>query len=392
MLHPFFYWSDIAMTSLEKIKELVQFNTVSRDSNLPLIDYIANYLDDLGIRSHSVESPVGKKSNLYASVGPIEPGGVVLSGHTDVVPTDGQDWHTDPFAPEVKENRLYGRGTCDMKGFIGTALALVPEMDSLIKPIHFALSYDEEVGCKGAPSMIAELSKHLPEPEAVIVGEPTLMRAITGHKGMVTLTTSILGFEAHSSQTHRGVSAVMTAAKLVEKLNSMATELAEQTNIDTGFEPHHSTIHVGVIRGGTAINIISRHCEFQWDIRCIPNDDPKTIIDEFEAYCRDEVLPSMRKISSDCAIGTEVTASAPAFLMSESPAMGLLASLGTQPTEQHAPYVAEAGQFQAAGFPTVVCGPGSIDQAHKPNEFIALDQVNQGEHLLRKLISRLSNP
>ena len=240
--------------------------------------------------------------------------------------------------------------------------------------------------------MIAELSKHLPEPEAVIVGEPTLMRAITGHKGMVTLTTSILGFEAHSSQTHRGVSAVMTAAKLVEKLNSMATELAEQTNIDTGFEPHHSTIHVGVIRGGTAINIISRHCEFQWDIRCIPNDDPKTIIDEFEAYCRDEVLPTMRKISSDCAIGTEVTASAPAFLMSESPAMGLLASLGTQPTEQHAPYVAEAGQFQAAGFPTVVCGPGSIDQAHKPNEFIALDQVNQGEHLLRKLISRLSNP
>ena len=279
-----------------------------------------------------------------------------------------------------------------MKGFIATALALVPEMDSLIKPIHFALSYDEEVGCKGAPSMIAELSKHLPEPEAVIVGEPTLMRAITGHKGMVTLTTSILGFEAHSSQTHRGVSAVMTAAKLVEKLNSMATELAEQTKFDTGFESHHSTIHVGVIRGGTAINIISRHCEFQWDIRCIPNDDPKTIIDEFETYCRDEVLPSMRKISSDCAIGTEVTASAPAFLMSESPAMGLLASLGTQPTEQHAPYVAEAGQFQAAGFPTVVCGPGSIDQAHKPNEFIALDQVNQGEHLLRKLISRLSNP
>jgi acetylornithine deacetylase len=392
MLHPFSYWSDIAMASLEKIKELVQFNTVSRDSNLPLIDYIANYLDDLGIRSHRVESPDGKKSNLYASVGPNEPGGVVLSGHTDVVPTDGQDWNTDPFAPEVKENRLYGRGTCDMKGFIGTALALVPEMSSLVKPIHFAWSYDEEVGCKGAPSMIAELSKHLPEPEAVIVGEPTLMRAITGHKGMVTLTTSILGFEAHSSQTHRGVSAVMTAAKLVEKLNSMATELAEQTNIDTGFEPHHSTIHVGVIRGGTAINIISRHCEFQWDIRCIPNDDPKTIIDEFEKYCRDEVLPSMRSISSDCAIGTEVTASAPAFLMSESPAMGLLASLGTQPTEQHAPYVAEAGQFQAAGFPTVVCGPGSIDQAHKPNEFIALDQVNQGEHLLRKLISRLSNP
>ena len=392
MLRPFSYWSDIAMTSLEKIKELVQFNTVSRDSNLPLIDHIAAYLDDLGIESHRVESADGKKSNLYASVGPNEPGGVVLSGHTDVVPTDGQDWHTDPFAPEVKENCLYGRGTCDMKGFIGTALALVPEMDSLIKPIHFALSYDEEVGCKGAPGMIAEISQTIPKPEAVIVGEPTQMKAITGHKGMVTLTTSILGFEAHSSQTHRGVSAVMTAAKLVEKLNSMATELAEHTSIDTGFEPHHSTIHVGIIRGGTAINIISRHCEFQWDIRCIPNDDPKNIIDAFEKYCRDEVLPNMQGISNDCGIKTEIMASAPAFLMTESPAMALLASLGTQPTEKHAPYVAEAGQFQAAGFPTVVCGPGSIDQAHKPNEFIALDQIDQGEHLLRKLIARLSNP
>jgi len=379
------------MNALGKVTELVQFNTVSRDSNLPLIDHIANYLDDLGIRSHRVESADGKKSNLYASVGPNEPGGVVLSGHTDVVPTDGQDWHTDPFAPEVKENRLYGRGTCDMKGFIGTALALVPEMDSLIKPIHFALSYDEEVGCKGAPSMIAEILENIPKPEAVIVGEPTQMKAITGHKGMVTLTTSILGFEAHSSQTHRGVSAVMTAAKLVEKLNSMATELAQHTDTETGFEPHHSTIHVGVIGGGTAINIISRHCEFLWDIRCIPNDDPKTIIDEFEKYCRDEVLPSMRKINSDCAIGTEVTASAPAFLMAESPAMALLASLGIQFAEQHAPYVAEAGQFQAAGFPTVICGPGSIDQAHKPNEYIALEQLEQGEGFLRNLINHLSH-
>lgn len=378
------------MDSLSQIKKLVEFNTVSRDSNLPLIDHIANYLNDLGIRSHRVQSPDGNKSNLYASVGPNEAGGVVLSGHTDVVPTDGQDWHTDPFAPEVRESRLYGRGTCDMKGFIGTALALVPEMNSLVKPIHFALSYDEEVGCKGAPSMIGELSRHLPEPEAVIVGEPTQMRAITGHKGMVTLTTSIQGFEAHSSQTHRGVSAVMTAAKLVEKLNSMASQLAEQTNLDTGFEPHHSTIHVGIIRGGTAINIISRFCEFQWDIRCIPKDNPQTIIDEFEKYCRDEVLPNMQSIQSDCGISTEITAAAPAFLMTESPAMALLASLGTPPTEKHAPYVAEAGQFQAAGFPTVVCGPGSIDQAHKPNEFIALDQIDQGEQLLRKLISRLS--
>jgi len=379
------------MDALGKVTELVQFNTVSRDSNLPLIDYIANYLDDLGIRSHRVESPDGKKSNLYASVGPNEPGGVVLSGHTDVVPTDGQDWQTNPFAPEVRDSRLYGRGTCDMKGFIGTALALVPEMNNLVKPIHFALSYDEEVGCKGAPSMIAEISESIPEPEAVIVGEPTQMKAITGHKGMVTLATSVRGFEAHSSQTHRGVSAIMTAAKLVEKLNAMATELAQQTDTETGFEPHHSTIHVGVIGGGTAINIISRHCEFLWDIRCIPDDDPQTIIDEFEQYCCDTILPNMLKIHDKCAISTEITASAPGFLMTESPAMALLASLGIQSAGQHAPYVAEAGQFQTAGFPTVICGPGSIDQAHKPNEYIALEQLGQGEAFLRKLINHLSH-
>ena len=379
------------MSVLQKITELVKYNTVSRDSNLPLIDHVSSYLDDLGVSSYRVESEDGKKSNLYASVGPEETGGVVLSGHTDVVPTDGQDWQTDPFDPEVKDGKVFGRGTCDMKGFIGTALALVPEMRSLEKPIHFALSYDEEVGCKGAPSMIKEISHRLPSPEAVIVGEPTQMKAITGHKGMVTLSTSVYGYEAHSSQTHRGVSAVMTAAKLVEKLNSMAADLAENTAAETGFEPHHSTIHVGVIRGGTAINIISRHCEFLWDIRSIPNDNPQTIIDEFEQYCRDEILPNMVQISDQCSVATEVTASAPAFLMTESPALALLSSLGIAAAEHHAPYVAEAGQFQAADFPTVICGPGSIDQAHKPNEFIELEQIDQGEAFLRRLIKRLSH-
>ena len=379
------------MSSLELIKRLVEFNTVSRDSNLPLIDFISEYLDGLGIRSYRVESDDGKKSNLYASVGPEEIGGVVLSGHTDVVPTDGQDWHTDPFGPEVKDQKLFGRGTCDMKGFIGTALALIPEMHALRKPIHFALSYDEEVGCKGAPSMIREISERLPRPEAVIVGEPSTMKAITGHKGMVTLSTSVHGLEAHSSQTHRGVSAVMTAATLVEKLNSMAAELSDNTSRDTGFEPRHSTIHVGVIRGGTAINIISRHCEFFWDIRCIPDDNPQAIIDEFEKYCQDEILPNMLRISDKCSVSTKTMASAPAFLMSESPAMALLSSLGIDEADRYAPYVAEAGQFQTAGFPTVICGPGSIDQAHKPNEFIELNQIEEGEALLRRLIKRLSN-
>jgi acetylornithine deacetylase len=378
------------MTTLDLIQRLVQFNTVSRDTNLPLIEYVATYLDGFGIESHRVDSDDGKKSNLYASIGPEESGGVVLSGHTDVVPVDGQDWESDPFNPEVKDRKLYGRGTCDMKGFIGTALALIPEMNSLSRPIHLALSYDEEVGCKGAPRMIRELSNNLPEPEAVIVGEPTRLSAITGHKGMVTLKTSIQGFEAHSSQTHKGVSAVMIAAKLVDTLNTMAIQLADVTSKDTGFEPHHSTIHVGVIHGGTAINIISRHCEFQWDIRCIPCDDPQTIINEFEKFCQDEILPNMEQISNDCYITTETTASAPSFLMKESPASALMHSLAIPAGDRYAPYVAEAGQFQAAGFPTVICGPGSIDQAHKPNEFIDLEQIEQGELFLRRLIQRLS--
>ena len=378
------------MTTLDLIQRLVQFNTVSRDTNLPLIEYVATYLDDFGIESYQVTSDDGKKSNLYASIGPEEPGGVVLSGHTDVVPVDGQDWESDPFNPEVKDHKLYGRGTCDMKGFIGTVLALVPEMNSLSKPIHLALSYDEELGCKGAPRMIRELSNKLAEPEAVIVGEPTRLSAITGHKGMVTLKTSIQGFEAHSSQTHKGVSAVMIAAKLVDTLNTMASQLADVTSKDTGFEPHHSTIHVGVIHGGTAINIISRHCEFQWDIRCIPSDDPQTIINEFEKFYQDEILPNMKHISNDCYITTETTASAPSFLMKESPASALMHALAIPAGDRYAPYVAEAGQFQAAGFPTVICGPGSIDQAHKPNEFIDLEQIEQGELFLRKLIQRLS--
>jgi acetylornithine deacetylase len=378
------------MSAIDLTKKLVSFNTVSRDSNLPLIDYVATYLDDFGVESHRVESPDGKKSNLYASIGPEEPGGVVLSGHTDVVPTDGQDWHTDPFMPEIKDGKLLGRGTCDMKGFIGTALSLIPEMKSLEKPIHFALSYDEEIGCKGAPSMIAEIVDKLPPPQAVIVGEPTGMEAITGHKGMVTLKTAVQGHEAHSSQIHRGVSAVMTAATLVTKLNAMTQELAAATDTSTGFEPHHSTIHVGIIRGGTAINIISRECEFQWDIRCIPADDPKIILDEFEKFCRDEILPNMKSIDPKCSIDTRITASAPSFLMAESPALSLLTSLGVQSAKSHAPYVAEAGQFQSSGLPTVICGPGFIDQAHKPNEFIALEQLNQGEQLLRSVIQRLT--
>ena len=378
------------MKPLEMIESLVQFNTVSKESNLPLIEFVESYLNDFGIQSHRVPNDDGKKTNIYATIGPEEEGGVVLSGHTDVVPTDGQDWNTDPFRPVVADKKLYGRGTCDMKGFIGTVLALIPEMKQLSRPIHIALSYDEEIGCLGAPRMIDQLSKNIPRPEAVIVGEPTQMAAIAGHKGMVTLKTVVRGFETHSSQTHRGVSAVMTAARLVEYLSAMAEKLANETTRDNGFEPHHTTIHVGVIRGGTAINIVSRHCEFLWDIRCIPNDDPQTVIDEFNSFCLSEILPAMKSRNPKCFVETKVTATAPPFFAEESPAVALVEALTGLSSGSHAPYVAEAGQFQAAGFSTVVCGPGSIDQAHQPNEFISMAQIDGGEIFIRKLIDYLS--
>ncbi|MEO1848467.1 MAG: acetylornithine deacetylase, partial [Pseudomonadota bacterium] len=352
------------------IKKLVGFDTVSRESNLPLIDFVQNILDDQGIDSRRVPSADGQKSNLIATVGPSEAGGVVLSGHTDVVPVDGQDWDSDPFTLMRAGSRLYGRGSCDMKGFIGIALALVPKMVNLRRPIHFALSYDEEVGCLGAPDMIEVIRRELPEPQGVIVGEPTTMGAVIGHKGMVGLRTVVRGYEAHSSLTHRGVSAVMTAARLVSHLESVAQDLAKKTPRDNGFEPHYTSVHVGVIHGGTALNIISGECEFIWDIRNIPGDDPQLLIDLFEQFCRDEVLPGMRARYERCAIDTQVLARSPAFDESVSPILSLVQSLiGSDDTARVA-YGTEAGQYQGAGFPTVLCGPGSIDQAHQPNEFI----------------------
>ncbi len=372
------------------IKKLVGFDTVSRESNLPLIDFVQNILDDQGIDSRRVPSADGQKSNLIATVGPSEAGGVVLSGHTDVVPVDGQDWDSDPFTLMRAGSRLYGRGSCDMKGFIGIALALVPKMVNLRRPIHFALSYDEEVGCLGAPDMIEVIRRELPEPQGVIVGEPTTMGAVIGHKGMVGLRTVVRGYEAHSSLTHRGVSAVMTAARLVSHLESVAQDLAKKTPRDNGFEPHYTSVHVGVIHGGTALNIISGECEFIWDIRNIPGDDPQLLIDLFEQFCRDEVLPGMRARYERCAIDTQVLARSPAFDESVSPILSLVQSLiGSDDTARVA-YGTEAGQYQGAGFPTVLCGPGSIDQAHQPNEFIEMAEVESGERFLSALITELS--
>jgi acetylornithine deacetylase len=379
------------MTVREMIARLIAFETVSRDSNLALIDYVRNYLNDFGIQSNLVPNDDGTKANLYATIGPMVGGGVVLSGHTDVVPVDGQPWQTDPFVAVERNGKLYGRGACDMKSFCAIVLALVPEMKRLKRPVHLALSYDEEVGCRGAPRMIRELLERVPRPSVVIVGEPTTMQVVTAHKGIMALRTTVTGHEAHSSQTHRGVSAVMTAARLITFLAEMARDKQLTAMPESGFEPGFTTIHVGVITGGTAVNIISRHCEFLWDIRNMPGDDPGVIVDHFNAYCCEAIEPAMRAIDPNTGVTTQILARAPALKHEPaSEAVRLVQAITETAATYKVPYAAEGGQFQEAGLSTVLCGPGSIDQAHQPNEFITLEQIEAGTAFIRKLIGRLS--
>ena len=379
------------MKPTEMLKTLVGFPTVSKDTNLPLIDFVDDWLRENGVEAVRILNDVGTKANLYATIGPMVEGGVVLSGHSDVVPIDGQPWDTDPFELTQNEDKLYGRGTCDMKGFSAIALSLVPEMKSLRKPIHIALSYDEEIGCLGAPRLIEQMREQIPQPAAVIVGEPSVMDTVTAHKGLSAFRTVVTGYEAHSSQTHRGVSAVMNAARLINWLSERDSHFKDSTPINNGFSPHHTTVHAGVVHGGTALNIISRKCEFLWDVRTIPDGPAANVYSEFQEYCNDILLPTMRSVHKGADIQTTALADVPPMReILDNPALKLAQDLTGNTVRSRVAYVAEAGQFQEAGFPTVICGPGSIDQAHQPNEFISINQMEQGEQFLRKLIRRLS--
>lgn len=377
------------LTPHDMIGRLVGIPTVSRDSNLDLIDFVANYLDGYGVEAHLVRSDDGGKANLYATIGPEEPGGIVLSGHTDVVPIDGQDWSSDPFAPEVRDGRMFGRGTCDMKGFCALALSLVPEMQRLRRPIHFAFSYDEEVGCVGAPRMIRAIRANVPEPRAVIVGEPTSMQIVTGHKGILHFRSHVRGYEAHSSQQQRGVPAIMYAARLVNWMAEKQAALAAGGDLDERFEPAFTTLHCGVIHGGTAHNITSKDCHFEADIRSVPGVSARDFFDELERYAREVLEPMMHAIQPNTGIDFDVTSDVPSFAVDEDePAVAMLRQLTGRNDSGVVPFAAECGQFQEEGFSVVMCGPGSIDQAHQPDEFISLEQVDAGLTFLRSVIGQ----
>lgn len=374
-------------TPREMLEKLIGFATVSSESNLDLIDFVEDYLASHGIQSTRVASDCGDKANLYATVGPMEPDGIVLSGHTDVVPIDDQDWHSDPFEVTEKDGLLYGRGTCDMKAFSAIGLALVPEMNALKRPLHFALSYDEEIGCLGAPMMIDTIAKELPAIRAVVVGEPTSMRVVTGHKGIFHFNTHVTGIEAHSSQQHRGVSAVMVAGRLINWLDERQRKNAGQADPHCQFEPPYTTLHCGVVHGGTAANITARHCSFVTDIRCLPGESPQDYFDEYRSFVREIVEPEMHAIHSDTGIEFEVLADVPGLASdTDSDAVILAKQLSGQNDTEVVPYAAEAGQFQQAGFSVVVCGPGSIDQAHQPDEYISIEQLDNGVEFMRRLI------
>ena len=377
---------------IEWISRLVAFDTTSSKSNLALIEDVEAYLHGFDIETFRVENDDKTKSNLYAIVGPRVEGGVVLSGHTDVVPVEGQDWSSDPWTVTEKNERLYGRGVADMKSFSAIGLSLVPEMlaAGLKRPLIFALSYDEEVGCLGAPDMIAEIADKLPAPAAVIVGEPTNMNVINGHKGIASFRVTVKGYTTHSSQTDRGVSAVEAAAKLIAKIADMRAVRARRADPGCPFDPPYSTMTVNVVRGGTQLNIMAGEAVFEWDLRVVPGESSAEIVDEFSDYARG-VEAEMRAKSSECRISIEQMTDAPPLApLSDNPAADLVKAVSGRNSTDVVAYAAEAGQFQEAGFSTVICGPGSIDQAHQPNEFITLEQVAAGTGFMRRLIKRMA--
>ncbi len=374
---------------LEMIERLVSFDTVSSKSNLALIDFIEDYLGGHGVAARRTTDREGAKANLFATLGPEIAGGVVLSGHSDVVPVEGQPWTSNPFRVAARDGRLYGRGTADMKSFIAVALALVPDvLAAKVKiPLHLALTYDEEIGCLGVGGLIADVKTALPPPAIVIVGEPTDMKVVTAHKGVTGLRTTITGQEAHSSQPHRAGNAVLAAAELIAFIGRLAEEKRRDVPADSPFEPPYTSFNVGTIKGGSALNIVPRHCSFTWEFRGLPGEDGMAIRDRFTRFAEEEVLPRLRANAPKAAIMTELLADVPPLgAQDDSAAEALVRALTGAKTTDAVSFAAEAGLFQEAGFSTVICGPGSIDQAHQADEFIDLAQVEACERFLRRLI------
>lgn len=375
------------------MEKLVSFPTVSRDSNLSLVEWVEGYLTSHGITCHRHYREDRMQAALFAHVGPEIDGGVVLSGHTDVVPVDGQKWTSDPFTVTERDGRYYGRGTCDMKGFDALAIWAMVEahLGGVKRPLQLALSYDEEVGCTGAPPMIRAMQEVLPRADTVIVGEPSEMEVVTGHKGGIGITTWIHGFEVHSSLMHRGVNAVMEGARLIEWANQVnAEEMAKEPEpLAMLFDPPWTLAHVGTIKGGTAHNITAKDCRFVMGFRVLPGQSMQAWSDRYLGRVR-EVEAAMQAVHPDTRITARVPFSVPGLRPEENGKAEELTRRLTGDNGTHmVSYATEAGQFQDAGYSVVVCGPGNIEQAHQPDEFISKSQFEAGHGFMRDLLSEL---
>jgi acetylornithine deacetylase len=378
------------MTSEQILAKLISFDTTSRNSNIPLIAWIEDYLDQFSIPHLRVDYETGSKTNLFATIGPDVAGGIVLSGHTDVVPVDGQDWTSDPFTMIERDKHLFGRGTADMKGFIAVALALVPEFLKLKLrlPIHLAFSCDEEVGCKGVRPLVDYLKHSDKKPSAAIIGEPTSMQVVNGHKSAVRFSTEVTGHESHSALTDQGVNAIMVAGEIIHEINNIREDLIAQGDPTGRFNPPYSTIHIGVISGGTANNIVPKTCSFNWETRLLPGSDQNYVSARVNAVAR-KLEPAMKAVSPNTGIAIAEANTVPGLAAEkDSPAEQLALHCSHTNSTHTVSYGTEAGLFQQAGIPAVVCGPGSIEQAHKPDEFIAVSEIRKCEVFLRRLGER----
>lgn len=375
------------------LDRLVAFPTVSRDSNLALIDWVEDYLDGWGIAAHRVWNEDRTKAALYAQVGPDVAGGVVLSGHSDVVPVDGQAWSSDPWTVTERDGRLYGRGTADMKGFVALSLAAVPLalQAGLARPLQLAISYDEEVGCTGAPPMIRAMAAHLPRAAAVIVGEPSRMKVVTGHKGGAGYKVHVRGFEVHSSLLPTGVSAIMEAARLIQWANDRNAEVqaAAIAPMAALFDPPFTTLHTGMIQGGTAHNITAADCTFSFEFRVVPGESPEGWCARFEAEVA-RVEARMKAIRPEAGITLDRFFDVPPLKPETD---GAAETLTRRLTGDNAPHVVsygtEAGQFQAEGYSAVVCGPGDIAQAHQPDEWLEVSEFQAGWAFMQRVVDSL---
>jgi acetylornithine deacetylase len=380
----------------EILAKLVSFPVLGGMSNLSILNWIKDYIESHGIETQLVPNEEGNKASLHCRIGPAEEGGVILSGHMDVVPVEGQEWTTDPFVLTDKgDGKLYGRGSCDMKGFIACCLAALPDMVKapLKKPIYFAFSYDEEIGCLAAPELAQAINNNYKEtPKYALIGEPSLMEPIVGQKGIYILETYVNGSAGHSSRIKQEVSAIHEAMRLILWLENKMDSLIAEERIDDRFHPPHSSIHIGMVNGGIAPNVIADKAHFYWDLRTIPMDDMYSIVSEFEAYCK-ERESELQKVFPDFAIKTIENHPPVPHLdtKADDDIVSLIKRISGNAKLDTVSYAAEAGQFANEGFHSAICGPGSIAQAHRADEFIAKEQLEKGMVMMEKLIQELSS-